>query len=314
MTAPLGAHAAGAARARLALGCALGLALGSAAAASAARGDDGRALTTADGAPLAWEALVARATAARVVYVGEEHGVPAHHALQRDLLAALDAAGPVALACEYFPRSLQPALDRVARGELDLAGFRAAVAWDTTWGHAWEAYAPLFELAVARRIPVVALNAERALVQRVRKEGLARLPLEDLLGLPRIDLGVAAHGARVRAQLQVVHPLPPEALERYYQAFTVWDEVMADSVHGALLRDPRPGLRVLVVAGRAHIEGATGIPDRVSRRFPAPRLVVVCGRELDARHGDVLLHTRPAAPLPPAAPAPPAPEVQRREY
>lgn len=274
--------------------------------------DDARLL--AGDRPIGWEELVKRATAARVVYVGEEHGTPSHHRLQRDLLAALEATGPVVLGCEYFPRSLQPALDRVARGEVALEDLREALRWDDTWGHAWEAYAPLFELCVERRIPIVALNAEKELVQRVRKRGLGALPLEELLGLPRMDLTVEPHRARVTRQLQQVHPLPAEALERYYQAFTLWDEAMADAVVDAVLRDGRPGVRVLVVAGIAHVQTGTGVPDRVARRFPAPRLIVACGGGVEAADGDVLFVTkspRPEGQPSPAPEAPPAPDAPR---
>jgi uncharacterized iron-regulated protein len=249
----------------------------------------------ADGRPLSREELVARARAARLVYVGEQHGAPAHHLLQRDLLVALAEAGPVALGCEYFPRSLQPVLDRFHRGELRLAELPAALDWERTWGHPWAACEPLFRACAERRIPIVALNAERDLVARVRKVGLAELPLDELLGLPRIDLQVPAHRERVRRTLQEAHPLPDAALERYYQAFTVWDEVMAASVCEAFLRDQRPGLRMLVVAGIAHIQTGTGIPDRVARQLPAPRLIVACG-QVEPADGDVLLLPGPPPP------------------
>lgn len=248
---------------------------------------------TAGGRPIAWRELARRARAARLVYVGEEHGTPADHLLQRDLLLEMADAGPVVLGCEYFPRSLQPALDRFNRGEVGIEGFRELVEWEKTWGHAWESYAPLFRAAAARRVPIVALNAEKLQVQAVRRGGLASLPLEDLAALPSIDLRCAPHRERVTAQLLQVHPMPPEVLERYYQAFTVWDECMAQGVADVLLRDRRPDLRVLVVAGRAHIESGTGIPDRVQRRVDLPRLVVVCdgSGEAEPGLGDVIFTT-----------------------
>lgn len=243
----------------------------------------------ARGEPVAWETVAARARQARLVFVGEEHGRREHHLLQRDLLAHMASAGPVLLGCEYFPRSLQPVLDRFNAGELDLDELPEAVGWREVWNHDWEAYRPLFALCQERRIPVIALNAERELVRRVRKVGLEGLELAERARLPRLDLDHPAHRERVIAQLQQVHPMPEPMRERYYQAFTVWDEVMADSVCEAFLRDRRPDLRMLVVAGRAHIEGGgTGIPDRVTRRLPLARLTVVCG-EARPGDGDVIL-------------------------
>jgi uncharacterized iron-regulated protein len=224
---------------------------------------------------------------ARVVYVGEEHGTVAHHRLQADVLQAMAGLGPVVLGCEYFPRSLQPVLDRFHRGEVSLAELPRALDWETTWGHPWEAYAPLFERCAELRIPIAALNEEKALVTRVRREGLRALSLEELLRLPRMELGEAAHRERVTRLLQEAHPLPAPALDRYYEAFTLWDEAMAQGVVDAALRDGRAGVRVLVVAGIAHVEQGTGIPDRVARRWPVPRLIVACG-DVEAGDGDVL--------------------------
>jgi uncharacterized iron-regulated protein len=255
--------------------------------------DPARDLAAKDQA-LSWDGLVDRAKQARVVYVGEEHGDVSHHRLQRDLLEAMAQAGPVVLGCEYFPRSLQPVLDRFNAGEISLADFPQAVSWQRTWGHAWEAYEPLFRLCRDKKIPVVALNAEKQTAKQVRKQGLGALPLRELAALPPLDLANPAHRERVLKQLQLVHPLPKKTLERYYQAFTLWDSVMADTVCDVFLRDRRPQLRMLVVAGRAHVEGSTGIPDRVTHRLPLARLTVLCDSKgnASAKLADVVYSSR----------------------
>lgn len=276
---------------RLALAVAVALA-------AAAPLADGRLV--ADGVPVDFAALVARARGARVVYVGEQHGTVEHHRLQAELLQAMHGLGPVVLGCEYFPRSLQPVLDRFHRGEVSLAELPRALDWETTWGHPWAAYAPIFERCAELRIPIAALNAEKALVTRVRREGLRALSVEELLRLPRMELDVPAHRERAARLLQEAHPLPPPALERYYEAFTLWDEAMAEGVVEAALKDGREGVRVLVVAGIAHVQQGTGIPDRVSRRWPAPRLIVACG-DVEPGDGDVLF-------------LPPPVEEERRWY
>jgi uncharacterized iron-regulated protein len=247
------------------------------------------------GAPLTWEQLTERALEARIVYVGEEHGNRSHHLLQRDLLAVLADAGPVVLGVEYFPRSLQPVLDRFHRGEIPLDEFPRAVDWKKTWGHAWDAYEPLFRLCHERKIRIVALNSKREVVRRIRRGGIESLELSDLLDLPRLDLQVEAHRKRVLKQLQKVHPMPAEMLERYYEGFTVWDETMADTTCETFLRDRRADLRMLVVAGRAHVADGTGIPDRVSRRLDLPRLTVLGDSQGTAptHYADVILSPNP---------------------
>jgi uncharacterized iron-regulated protein len=215
--------------------------------------------------------------AARLVYVGEEHGNKDHHLLQRDVLDIMSKAGPTVLAVEYFPRSLQPILDRFHAGEISLKDFPKAIDWKKTWGHPYAVYEPLFRLCKKRRIRIVALNAERATVKKVRRNGFSKgFTPKELLLLPRIDLDNRAHQQRIHKALLKVHPMPKAMLNHFYQAFTLWDESMAESTAEILLRDRRKSLRILVVAGRAHISHYTGIPDRVKRRVDLPRLTILC--------------------------------------
>ncbi|HBP23722.1 MAG TPA: hypothetical protein DEA08_38830, partial [Planctomycetes bacterium] len=235
------------------------------------------------------------------MFMGEQHGTKEHHILQAKLLETLAEDGPVVLGCEYFPRSMQPVLDAFNRGEVTFEQFRAHVNWDKTWGFPWEAYAPLFKAAAKVKATIVALNAEKATVRQVRMKGFEGLGWKELLKLPRVDLERPDHRKRSNEALQKVHPMPEQMLRRYYQAFTLWDDTMADSLCEHFLRDRRPNLRALVVAGRAHIETGTGIPDRVTRRLPFERLIVVGGDD-DPSLGDVVV-----------GPTPPPAEVVRHQ-
>jgi S1-C subfamily serine protease len=59
---------------------------------------------------------------------------------------------------------------------------------------------------------------------------------------------------------------------------------MAESAARALTA-AGPGARMLVVAGRGHIEEFTGIPDRLQKRAPGVRRVVVIGDQTDKSDG-----------------------------
>jgi uncharacterized iron-regulated protein len=218
---------------------------------------------------------------AAVIYVGEEHARVEHQAFQAFVLEEMAKLGPACLGVEYFPRDLQPILDRFNRGEIKIGDFAEAINWPKVWGHNWESYRPIFEVCAKYKIPVYALNTEKSLVAKVRAGGYAALSPAELLMLPRVDLTREAHKKRVTDALQQVHPMPASALERYYEIFTLWDETMAESSVQAILNDRRPGLRMAVFAGRGHIETGTGIPDRVSRSYKAARLVIVCGSETE---------------------------------
>jgi uncharacterized iron-regulated protein len=229
------------------------------------------------GRQISWNKVAQRVRKARLVYVGEEHGKSEHHRLQRDILAIMSRAGPTVLGVEYFARSHQPVLDRFHKGQISLADFPKAIGWDRIWGHSYASYEPLFRLCKERNIRIVALNAERSVVKRVRRKGFKEgFKVEELLMLPRIDLTNEAHRKRVHKALLKVHPMPEALLRRFYQAFTLWDESMAAATAEILLKDRRDNLRVLVLAGRAHISHGTGVPDRVSRRITLPRLTVLC--------------------------------------
>jgi uncharacterized iron-regulated protein len=59
--------------------------------------------------------------------------------------------------------------------------------------------------------------------------------------------------------------IPEEALERLYEAQTLWDEYMAESAARLLEADPRS--RMIVLAGTNHIQNRYGVPDRIMRRL-----------------------------------------------
>lgn len=240
--------------------------------------------------------LEAKLGNARVIYVGEEHGNAEHHRLQRDVLEMISRTGPAVLGVEYFPRSLQPILDKFHSGEISLKDFPKAIQWKKVWGHPYSVYEPLFRLCHEKKIRVVALNAERSVVKRVRRKGLKDgFSVEELLMFPRMDLRNKAHKERIHKALLKVHPMPQSMLDHFYQAFTLWDETMAESTANVFLRDRRKGLKVLVVAGRAHISHGTGIPDRVARRVALKRLTILCDSSGKAEQGfaDVLYYSAP---------------------
>ena len=90
-------------------------------------------------------------------------------------------------------------------------------------------------------------------------------PMRNALGAKKLSLP----GANVAEVLDAAARRGGDAMARALFA----EPDQADGARGELNED----LRVLVVAGRAHVEGYTGVPDRVRRRIDLPRLVIVCG-------------------------------------
>jgi uncharacterized iron-regulated protein len=213
----------------------------------------------AGGEPVApADALLALASA-RIVLLGETHATPAHHRWQADIVRALSADGrPLVIALEQLARAAQPALDGWVAGKLDEAAFLEASDWKRAWGHDFAAYRPLFALAREQRIPMLAVNIDRAFVRAVSREGFeaARRAHGNLVGHPAPppeDYVAMLRGAFA------MHGKPPDeaALERFVLAQASWDRAMAEGIAEALAA--RPEARVVAMMGYGHILGGHGV-------------------------------------------------------
>jgi uncharacterized iron-regulated protein len=228
------------------------------------------------GKPLDDAAFDQRLQAARVIYVGEEHPNPHHHAVEIAVLERAAGLDPsLALGLEMLPRTLQAPLDRFVAGELDEAGFLEAVDWSKTWGYPWGFYAPLLRFCREHHHPAVALNAPLKLAHAVAKNGLDGLSAEEKQQLPEMQMGPPAHRERVREAFGA-HPhgkFSEAKFERFYAAQLVWDETMATRVAETLRPDAAPH-RMVVVAGAGHTD-RLAVPERAARRGAAPYLVVM---------------------------------------
>jgi uncharacterized iron-regulated protein len=228
------------------------------------------------GAALDAAAFDEKLRAARVVYVGEEHPNPHHHAVEVEVLERVDKLDPsVALGLEMLPRTLQAPLDQFLAGQLDEPKFLDAVDWSNTWGYPWGFYSPLIVFCRDHKHPAVALNAPLTLAHVVAKKGLDGLTPEEKQQLPEMQPGPDEHRERVREAFGA-HPhgkFSQQAFERFYAAQLVWDETMATRVAQTLSGAQAPH-RMVVVAGEGHTVRAA-VPERAARRGATPYLVIV---------------------------------------
>jgi uncharacterized iron-regulated protein len=233
-----------------------------------------RAVDTESGDELSARNLDDKLRAARVIFVGEEHPNPHHHAAQIEVLERAFAADPsVGLGMEMLPRTYQGSLDAYVSGALDETGFLRAVAWNETWGYAWGLYRPLLEFCRRHKLPAYALNAPRDLAHAVARGE----PLSDAQKqlLPEMKPGPAPHREYVREAF-AQHPhsrFDEAAFERFYKAQLVWDETMAERIAAALAAPGAPA-RLVVVAGEGHTR-AFAVPERAARRGATPFLTIL---------------------------------------
>ena len=191
-----------------------------------------------------------------VVLLGELHDRADHHRWQLQTMAALHALrSRMLLGFEMFPRRVQPALDRWVAGELDEAEFFKATDWANAWGFDTELYAPLFHFARLNRIPMVALNVERSLIQEVGRKGFDAVAESQREGLgrpapPPPDYVHDLHAVYLEHPGSQKTQLDDARFQRFVQGQLTWDRAMAEAIHGALVR--HPGRQVVAVMGRGH--------------------------------------------------------------
>ncbi|QKT05012.1 ChaN family lipoprotein [Ectothiorhodospiraceae bacterium 2226] len=226
----------------------------------------------ASGEAVAHDALLARLAREDVVLLGERHAQAEHQRWQLHTLAGLHARRPnLVLGLEMFPRRVQEVLDRWVAGELDEAEFLRESEWDTVWGYDPAAYLPLFHYARMHRIPMVALNVDRAVMGRIRERGFDQVPRaeRDGVGEPA-PASPAYREALERAFRRHARPehggaaeeMLARGVERFIQAQLTWDRAMAEGIHTALQRDERP--LVVGLMGSGHVEHGHGVPAQLA--------------------------------------------------
>ena len=201
----------------------------------------------------------------KIVYVGEEHDKFAHHLVQLEIIRALHRQSPrIAIGMEMFQRPFQKALDDYTAGRIDERTFLKRSEYFRRWGIDYNLYKPILDFAHAEHIPVIALNIQREIVQKVAKTGLESLSKQEKEQIPReLDFSDREYRSRLE-EIFAEHKQSQSNFEFFYQAQILWDETMAESVD--LFLKGHPAYQVVVLAGVGHVQYGSGIPKRSYRR------------------------------------------------
>ncbi|MCE9637906.1 MAG: ChaN family lipoprotein [Planctomycetes bacterium] len=216
---------------------------------------------------------------ARVVLVGEMHDRRAQHDFQRDVLERVASkGGKFMIGMEMFQRPAQPALDDYVAGKIDEVEMLRRTEYYTRWVFDHTMYAPMWRFCREHGGRVVALNPKGETNRKISRGGLASLTAEERTDVAAdIDLTNVEHKKRILAVFEGgAHKLPPEPLQRMYEAMTSWDETMAESAARAL-EAAGSDSRMVIIAGTQHIQEFTGVAARLQKRMPGLEpLVIVC--------------------------------------
>lgn len=199
-----------------------------------------------------------------LIFLGESHDVASHHKLQLEVLEGLKARGKkLAMAMEMFEESAQPALDAWSAGKVPEGSFLKVYEWN--WRFIpWMMYRDLMLFARDNRIPVVAMNAPREVVQAVARKGFAALTAKQRAMLPPdVDASASDDYLLFMRSNFPSHGKDGEALRNIAEAQLLRNMVMARRVTEYL--QLHPDTTVVVIAGGGHAMGRGGIAAELAK-------------------------------------------------
>jgi aminopeptidase N len=246
--------------------------------------------------------VVETLTSKKIVYLGEQHDRFSHHQVQLEILRSLYHQTPkIAVGMEMFQRPFQKALDDYIGGLIDERTFLKQSEYFKRWSIDYNLYKPIVDFAKEKRLPVIALNVRREIVEQVAKGGLDSLSQEEKRELPQeLDLSDQEYRARLKEVFARHRGSQERTFESFYQAQILWDETMAESID--LFLKKNPDFRFVVLAGAGHLQYGSGIPKRSFRRNGYSYAIVLNEGEIKKDIADFIV-------FPEASKAPTAPRL-----
>jgi hypothetical protein len=136
----------------------------------------------------------------KIVYVGEQHDLQAHHMVQLQVIKGLYRKNPnISIGMEMFQRPFQPVLDDYISGKIEEREFLKKSEYFRRWSYDYHLYKPLLDFARAERIPVFALNLRREIIDKVSREGMDALTDDEKKEIPsHLDFSDAEYRDRLK--------------------------------------------------------------------------------------------------------------------
>lgn len=250
-------------------------------------------ISTKTGKTVTFNQLMADLNRHQIIFVGEKHTNPAHHAIQQKIIETVFKSTPtMRVGMEMFDRSYQEVLNLWSAGVLDEETFLRKVHWYANWRFDFALYRNILLFIKENRIKIVALNIPFHIPARIRVGGIDNLSDTDRQYLPKeIDTSNTAHRDYAQNVFYQHHFKSNIKFDDFYMAQCVWDEIMAESIAANL-----GGNKIVVLAGKGHIQYKYGIPDRAFRRTGASfrtLYLVSAGEEIELGIADYIWVTQP---------------------
>ena len=225
---------------------------------------------------VASEDLIARASVASFVFLGEKHDHADHHRLQaRVLKGVVRARRTPMLAVEMIDVDEQ---DKVAAAPSEPEAFAAAVGWDARGFAPFASYKPVFEVALAAELRVEGVNLPRAQAKAIARGGLSVLDEATRRRLA-LDAPVPADEEKQREdEIRVAHcdHLPVQLLPTMADAQRARDAQMAERMASV-----PPSQGAVLIAGVGHVRLDRGAPKHLALRLPGASMMSIAFIEVD---------------------------------
>jgi uncharacterized iron-regulated protein len=208
------------------------------------------------------EAALSGLKPGQVVVLGEQHGTVVQAAQQMQVLETIKNSGlRVSLGMEFFDYTKQGIVDQYKAGQLDEATFLGQVGWGQ--GFSYDAYRNQVLFPEANSEYVIALNAPRSLTSRISRVGMTGLTEEEKRLLPP-GWTIGNQGYFERFETVMGGHVPADALARYFEAQSTWDDTMAWKASEFIRL--HPDQIMVIIVGEFHVQYGGGLPDRLKAR------------------------------------------------
>ncbi len=228
-----------------------------------------------------------------VIFVGERHTNYEDHKVELDLIMELFRKGrKFAIGMEMFQRPFQKTIDEYLSGVIDERKFLKESEYFKRWRFDYGLYREIIEFAKVKGIPVVALNLNSEIVNKVASGGLDSLSETEKKEIPQdMDMADATYKKRLKDIFEG-HP-SGTTFDNFYQAQILWDETMAHSA--AQFLKEKPDYQIVILAGAGHIMYDSGIPRRLQRLTGKEYATLING-QFDEDIGDYVLFANEIKP------------------
>lgn len=222
--------------------------------------------------------FIRRVKGVQVLFFGESHTNDAQHALQLNILSALNENknARLVLAMEFLYRPIQPQLNEYSAGRMTEEEITPHILKGLSKDWYDKYYRPLITYAGQNHLGLLGLNADKVTKAKYAKVGWDGLTDEEKQYVAQdIDLTNQAHKDYVRKASEEMIKMgvfSEQEFDRMYWGQCVWDETMGETIANYLKARAKEAnsmpVQLLVIAGSAHVEYKFNTPNRAYKRYP----------------------------------------------